>query len=59
MLNEVDKFEKGFPDGIYVALSKPNGPRIRVHELYAYCKQTGKSPEYLNEEELKQILEYD
>ncbi|EOO71771.1 hypothetical protein IIC_04287 [Bacillus cereus VD021] len=56
---EMERFEEGFPDGVYAAPSKPNGPRIRVHELYAYCKKTGKSPESLNEEGLEQFLEYD
>lgn len=55
---EMEEFEEGFPDGVYAIPSKPNEPRIRVHELYAYCRKHGKDPESLDEKEIEQFLEY-
>lgn len=56
---EMEDFEEGFPDGVYAAPSSPKSPRIRVHELFAYCKKYGKDPESLDKKEMEQFLEYE
>ncbi|MED1042502.1 hypothetical protein P4T62_28635 [Bacillus mycoides] len=56
---EMEEFEAGFPDGVYAIPSDPKSPRLKVHELYAYCKEHGRDPESLTEKEMEQFLEND
>ncbi|MEK4646348.1 hypothetical protein [Bacillus sp. PK30] len=55
---EMEEFESGFPDGVYVARSSSNEPRIKVKALFEHCRKHGKDPEDLTEEELEQFLVY-
>jgi Ribonuclease G/E len=55
---EMEEFEEGFPDGVYTAPSSPNEPRIKLKEMYQFCREKGIDPEDLTEEELEQFLVY-
>lgn len=55
---EIEEFEAGFPDGVYAISSGPNEPRIKVREMYQYCREKGIDPEDLIEEELDKFLIY-
>lgn len=59
MKKEIEEFEAGFPDGVYAIPSGPNDPKIRVHELFAYCKEKSVNPENLTEKERDQFLYYE
>ncbi|WP_088010797.1 hypothetical protein [Gottfriedia acidiceleris] len=56
---KIDKFEKGFPDGVYVEPSYKNEPRIKVKALFKYCNERGLEPKDLSEEERKQFIIYE
>lgn len=55
----MDKFEKGFPDGVYVEPSNKKEPRIKVKSLFEYCKERGLKPNNLTDEEREQFLVYE
>lgn len=55
---EMEEFETGFPDGVYVAPSSSDEPRIKLKEMYQFCRGKGIDPEDLIEEELEQFLVY-
>lgn len=55
---EMEEFEEGFPDGVYTAPSSPNEPRIKVRDLYQYCREKGVSPNELSQEEAERFLVY-
>ncbi|HHP5665113.1 MULTISPECIES: hypothetical protein [unclassified Bacillus cereus group] len=55
---EMEEFEAGFPDGVYTAPSSPNEPRIKVKEMYQYCREKGVDPEDLTDEEREKFLVY-
>lgn len=55
---EMEEFEAGFPSGVYVIPSGPNEPRIKVREMYQYCREKGIDPEDLTEEERDKFLVY-
>lgn len=55
---EMEDFEAGFPDGVYVIPTGPNEPRIKVRAMYQYCREKGIDPESLTEEELEKFLIY-
>ncbi|MCU5165941.1 hypothetical protein OCD92_27755 [Bacillus paranthracis] len=55
---EMEEFEAGFPDGVYSAPSSPNEPRIKVKEMYQYCREKGVDPEDLTDEEREKFLVY-
>ncbi|MCU5076999.1 hypothetical protein OB985_05330 [Bacillus cereus] len=59
LLNEMDNFEKGFPDGVYVAPSSKEQPRVKVKALFQYCNERGIEPKDLTEQEREQFLVYD
>ncbi|MCY9308885.1 hypothetical protein MOF23_07860 [Bacillus inaquosorum] len=56
MQNEIEKFEEGFPEGVYVDPKNNEKPRIRVRALFKYCNERGITPEDLSEEEKKQFI---
>ncbi|TCN18931.1 hypothetical protein [Mesobacillus foraminis] len=49
-------FDKGFPDGVYVAPCEKNEPTVKMRELFAYCKKVGKRPAELTDEERQQFI---
>ncbi len=55
---EMEEFEADFPDGVYTAPSSPNEPRIKVKEMYQYCREKGVDPEDLTDEEREKFLVY-
>ncbi|WP_088266023.1 hypothetical protein [Bacillus mycoides] len=55
---EMEEFEVGFPDGVYVAPSSPNEPRIKVKALFEYCREKGIDLKDLTDEEREQFLVY-
>ncbi|MES9681773.1 hypothetical protein ABWK22_02410 [Gottfriedia acidiceleris] len=59
MLEEMDKFEKGFPDGVYVEPSNKREPRIKVKALFKYCNERGLEPKDLSDKEREQFLVYE
>ncbi|MGR5976105.1 hypothetical protein ACT7DE_18480 [Bacillus paranthracis] len=56
--DEMDEFEKGFPDGVYTAPSDKNEPRVKVKALFKYCNERGLKPKDLSDEEREQFLVY-
>lgn len=43
-------------DGLFVAPMSPNKIRYQIRQLDRYCKEHGRKPESLTEEELKQFI---
>lgn len=58
LIKEMEEFESGFPDGVYVAHSSSNEPIIKLKEMYQYCREKGIDPNGLTEEEREQFLVY-
>lgn len=54
----MEEFEDGFPDGVYTAPSSPNEPRIKLKEMYQYCREKGINPADLTDEEREKFLVY-
>lgn len=50
----IDDMDAAFPDGKYVEPSD-GPPRIRFRDMHNYCKQAGKKPFELTEEEMEQF----
>lgn len=50
----IDDMDGAFPDGKYVE-SSDGPPRIRFRDMDNYCKQIGKKPLELTEEEMAQF----
>lgn len=50
----IDDMDVAHPDGKYVT---PGGtvPRLRIQDMHKFCKQHGKQPKDLTEEELTQF----
>ncbi|MBJ8108954.1 hypothetical protein JDS99_04655 [Bacillus cereus group sp. N6] len=59
VLKEMDEFEKGFPDGVYVKPSSKKEPRVKVKALFQYCNERNIQPNDLTEEEREQFLVYE
>ncbi|AJH02364.1 hypothetical protein P4493_11025 [Bacillus thuringiensis] len=61
MVNRIkmDRFERGFPDGVYVEPSDKKEPRIKVKALFEYCNERGVKPKDLTDEEREQFLVYE
>ncbi|MGG0175272.1 hypothetical protein [Gottfriedia acidiceleris] len=59
MLDEMRKFEKGFPDGVYVEPNLTSEPKVKVKALYEYCRKRGLKPKDLTEKEREQFLSYE
>lgn len=55
---EMEEFEAGFPDGVYVASSSRNEPLIKLKEMYQYCREKGVQPNDLTDEEREQFFVY-
>ncbi|WP_336769872.1 hypothetical protein [Bacillus bombysepticus] len=55
---EMEEFEEGFPDGVYTAPFSPNEPRLKVRELYIYCREKGINPSELTPKEAEQFIVY-
>ena len=54
---EIEEFENGFPDGVYVIPRDPKAPKVKVRALHNYCKEKGIRPENLTSEEMEKFLE--
>ncbi|MGG0178703.1 hypothetical protein [Gottfriedia acidiceleris] len=59
MLEEIEKFEKGFPDGVYVEPIYKKEPRVKVKALFTYCKERGLEPKDLTDDERNQFIVYE
>ncbi|MFF2876024.1 hypothetical protein ACFVR2_06830 [Gottfriedia sp. NPDC057991] len=59
MLKKVSKFEKGFPDGVYVDPSAKKEPALNGRAKLKYCEEKDKEPEDLTEKEIEQFLIYE
>ncbi|WP_256703262.1 hypothetical protein [Bacillus cereus] len=61
MVNRIkmERFERGFPDGVYVEPSDKKEPRIKVKALFEYCDKRGVQPQDLTDEEREQFLVYE
>ncbi|MGH0775273.1 hypothetical protein ACQVSN_26975 [Bacillus mobilis] len=55
---QMEDFEAGFPDGVYVAPSSKDEPNIKVKALCEYCRERGVDPQDLTDEERQQFLYY-
>lgn len=53
------EFDDAFPDGIFIAPKNPKDPKVKIRDLYDYCKKHGIEPSDLSAKEMKQFLEYD
>uniref|UniRef100_UPI003F49B025 hypothetical protein n=1 Tax=Niallia taxi TaxID=2499688 RepID=UPI003F49B025 len=56
MFEEIDKFEKNFPNGVYVEPNETNEPKVRFRALSKYCAEHGKDPKDLTDEEREQFI---
>lgn len=56
LLNDIDKFEKGFPDGVLVDPQGKNEPKINFRALSRYCSKHGVRPKDLTDEEREQFI---
>ncbi|MFD4705070.1 hypothetical protein ACFWM3_09385 [Gottfriedia sp. NPDC058432] len=59
MLDEMRKFENGFPDGVYVEPNCTSEPKVKVKALYEHCRKSGLNPKDLTEKEREQFLVYE
>ncbi|MGG2024844.1 hypothetical protein AB1282_03560 [Gottfriedia sp. S16(2024)] len=59
MLDEMRKFENGFPDGVYVEPNCTSEPKVKVKALYEHCRKRGLNPKDLTEKEREQFLVYE
>ncbi|WP_232357409.1 hypothetical protein [Bacillus tropicus] len=59
MINKAERFERGFPDGVYVEPSDKKEPRVKVRALFKYCNERGVEPKDLTDEEREQFLVYE
>lgn len=61
MINKIkmDRFEREFPDGVYVEPSDNKEPRVKVRALFKYCNERGVEPKDLTDEEREQFLVYE
>ncbi|PLR70313.1 hypothetical protein [Bacillus sp. UMB0728] len=58
LIREIEEFDDAFPDGVFAIPRNHNDPRVKVRALWDYCKENSVDPEDLNEEEMKQFLQY-
>ncbi|MEX3713350.1 hypothetical protein ABFV99_13180 [Cytobacillus horneckiae] len=56
LLREIDEFEKGFPDGVFVDPKGKNEPKINFRALSRYCSEKGVRPADLTETERAQFI---
>jgi hypothetical protein len=56
--NENDVFDDAFPDGVFVEPRNLDKPRTKLRPLLKYCKEHGKSPSDLTEEEIRKFTIY-
>jgi hypothetical protein len=56
MLEEFDKFDKHFPDGVFVEPKETKEPKVRFRALSKYCAEHKKDPEDLTDEEREQFI---
>ncbi|WP_422406926.1 MULTISPECIES: hypothetical protein [Gammaproteobacteria] len=56
LMKQMEDFEAGFPDGVYVAPSNKDEPKIKVKALCEYCKKRGVDPQDLTDAEREQFL---
>ena len=56
MLDEFNKADKYFPDGVFVEPKETNEPKIRFRALSKYCNEHRIKPKDLTDEERKQFI---
>ncbi len=56
---EMERFEEGFPDGVYAIPREEGQPKVALRALFNYCEKHGKHPNDLSDEERKQFLRWD
>lgn len=56
---KMDKFEKGFPDGVYADSGNQIMPKINMRALSRYCSERGTKPKNLTEKEMEQFIHHD
>jgi hypothetical protein len=56
--DKMDKFEEGFPTGVYVATGGKDKPKLKMKALSDHCKQIRKRPNELSPEELEPFFGY-
>lgn len=59
LIRKMERFEKGFPDGVYVKPSDEEIPRINMRALSRYCDEKGLKPIELSDEEREQFIIYE
>lgn len=47
-----DNSDHAFPNGLFIEPRNPQKPRTKLRPLLQYCKENGKSPLELSEEEI-------
>lgn len=55
---ENDAFDDAFPNGVFIEPRNPRKPRTKLRPLLKYCKDHGKSPSELTEEEIQKFTIY-
>ncbi|MGR5922627.1 hypothetical protein ACT7DD_31440 [Bacillus paranthracis] len=50
------RIRRGFSGSVYTVPSSPNESRIKLKEMYQFCREKGIGPEDLTEEELEHFL---
>lgn len=55
----IEDFEEGFPDGVYVVPSDAKDTKIRVKDLFEYCKKNWVRPKDLADKEREQFIIYE
>ncbi|MBU9721339.1 MULTISPECIES: hypothetical protein [Bacillaceae] len=53
---KIEEFDDAFPDGVFAFPPSPNEQKVRTRALAEYCKQNGKLPKDLSEEEMRQFI---
>lgn len=56
LIEKMDEFEKGFPDGVYVNSDNEKMPRINMRALSRYCSERGTKPKDLTDKEMEQFI---
>lgn len=58
LMKIMDKFEEGFPDGVYVEPIHTKELRLRMKELSQYCRKKGCVLKDLTDKEREQFIIY-
>ncbi|WP_148296136.1 hypothetical protein [Mesobacillus boroniphilus] len=56
--DEKEFFDDAFPNGLFIEPRGPHQPRTKLRPMLKYCKELGKTPSELTEEEIKKFTIY-